>query len=275
MLADSETGQPSTAVLERVEPVVRAALLQSGTAPLVVGICGSQASGKSTLSAQLVSRFAARGVRSATLSIDDLYLTRAERTELARTVHPLLQTRGVPGTHDIALGLGVFAAMDAGKDCPLPRFDKARDDRAPFAEWPSLPPDTRLLIFEGWCVGAVPQAAAALVHPVNPLERDEDADGRWRQHVNAMLGGPYQQLFARLDMLVLLAAPGFGVVRDWRIEQEQGLARSSPPGAAGLMSVAQIDRFILHYQRLTTHILTEMPGRADLVISLASDRTIR
>ncbi len=267
---------PSTAALDRIYPVIRATLARPSArpVPLVVGICGSQASGKSTVSAQLVARFTAEGVSAAALSLDDLYLTRAERRVLAHTGHPLLQTRGVPGTHDIGLGLSVFDALDSGQGGLLPRFDKARDDRAAVADWSVLPPDTQLLILEGWCVGALPQAEDALIAPVNALERDEDSDGSWRRYVNAALAGDYQRLFARLDLLVLLAAPGFSVVRDWRIEQEQGLALVSRADATALMSVPQIERFILHYQRLTTHILAEMPARADLVLRLASDRAV-
>lgn len=264
----------STGAFLRIEPAIRAALAKPRARPLVVGICGSQASGKSTVSAQLVARFCEQGIQAAALSLDDVYLTRAERSTLARTVHPLLQTRGVPGTHDVGLALSVFEALDSGRGGALPRFDKAQDDRAPEAAWGVLRPDTQLLILEGWCVGALPQAAAALVEPVNALEEDEDADRHWRRYVNAALAGDYQCLFARLDMLVLLAAPGFSVVRDWRIEQEQGLARTAQAGATALMSVPQIERFILHYQRLTMHILAEMPGRADLVVRLASDRSV-
>ena len=42
--------------------------------------------------------------RAVTFSMDDLYLGRAARVDLARRIHPLLATRGVPGTHDPMLG---------------------------------------------------------------------------------------------------------------------------------------------------------------------------
>src|SRR5690606_19619873 len=163
----------------------------------------------------LKERMERSGAASAVLSIDDLYLRRAERAELARTVHPLLRTRGVPGTHDVALGLEAIAALERGEAAALPRFDKAADDRADEADWSRAAAGTRLLIVEGWCVGARPQAEAALTEPVNALERADDADGVWRGFANAALGGAYQRLFARLDRLVLLAAPGFEVVRRW------------------------------------------------------------
>ena len=95
----------------------------------------------------------------------------------------------------------------------------------------------------------------------------------WRRYANAALAGAYQALFARIDALVLLAAPGFEVVRRWRGEQEAGLRRANP-GAPGLMDEAGLSRFIEHYERLTRHILAEMPGRADLVARLDRQRRL-
>lgn len=258
--------------LEAVEDSLRAAMAGRAERPFVLGICGAQGSGKSTLSAALAERMRRAGVVTAVLSIDDLYRTRAERAALAREAHPLFAVRGAPGTHDIGLGLEIIAALDDGRSARLPRFDKARDDRAAPTAWADAPGDTALLILEGWCVGARAEAPDALTAPINDLEREEDGDGRWRRAVNDALAGEYQTLFDRIDMLVLLAAPGFEVVRDWRIEQEHGLARAAGSGGGGVMSDAEVERFIRFYERLTRHILAEMPGRADLVIRLGPDR---
>ncbi|WP_293826963.1 AAA family ATPase [uncultured Brevundimonas sp.] len=66
--------------------------------PPIIGVSGAQGSGKSTLARDLAERFGA-----AVLSLDDVYLTRAERATMARQVHPLFATRGPPGTHDLDL----------------------------------------------------------------------------------------------------------------------------------------------------------------------------
>jgi D-glycerate 3-kinase len=145
--------------------------------PVVVGINGAQGSGKTTLCKFLEVLLVEHNQRAATLSIDDLYLTRAERQRLAREVHPLLATRGVPGTHDTALGLALIEDFRAGRDLDLPRFDKSVDDRAPEPERVEGP--LQVLLFEGWCLGAAPQDEAALAEPVNPLEAAEDADLVW------------------------------------------------------------------------------------------------
>lgn len=258
-----------------LEPVAALAdrLLAQRDRLVVLGIAGAQGSGKSTLAEELKARVEARGIACALLSIDDLYRTKAERERLAVDVHPLLRTRGVPGTHDESLGLSVIAALERGEAAALPRFDKARDDRAPAAEWPIAAAGTRLLILEGWCVGATPQTDEALVTPVNRLEAEEDGDGRWRAHVNAALAGDYRVLFGRLDALVLLAAPGFEMVAQWRGEQEAAL-RARVGDAEGVMDVGQLARFIQHYERLTRHMLAEMPGRATLTIALSADRGV-
>lgn len=237
----------------------------------VLGICGAQGSGKSTLAAALERRLTADGVAVAVLSLDDLYRTHAERQVLAREVHPLLATRGVPGTHDIELGLATIAALERGEAVPLPRFDKAVDDRAAQGQWPCAPAGTQVLLLEGWCLGARPQEAGELARPVNQLEAGEDPAGTWRASANAVLAGDYQRLFARIDRLVLLAAPNWEVVAQWREQQEAGLRER---GGARVMDRAGVARFIQHYERLTRHILAEMPSRADLVARLGPLREV-
>lgn len=240
----------------------------------VVGVCGAQGSGKSTLAAALCTLWQSRGLRCAVLSLDDLYLTRAQREQLARTQHPLLRTRGVPGTHDVALGHAVFDSLARAGRTRLPRFDKSRDTRRPLTDWDAVDGPLDVLLFEGWCVGARPQTEAALREPLNTLEREHDHDGRWRRAANMQLAGPYQTMFARLDTLLLLAAPSFDVVLGWRREQERALARLSPRGSA-VLDDAALARFVQHFERLTRHVLAEMPGRADLTLRLDSARRPR
>lgn len=260
------------------DPAVLAALagaldarLKAASGLVVAGICGAQASGKSTLAAALAERFNRAGLPAATLSLDDLYLSRADRKALADRIHPLFATRGPPGTHDTRLGLAVIEGLAGGAPMPLPRFDKLRDEPWPRADWPLAPAGTRLLVLEGWCLGAMPQAEAELVEPVNRLEREEDPQGIWRRHANAVLAGSYQDLWRRIDHLTLLAAPGFEVVHAWRREQEQGLLKADSRGLTG-MDDAALEHFIAHYERLTRHILEEMPGRADLLVRLDAQR---
>ncbi len=242
-----------------------------GDGPFVLGVCGAQGSGKSTLAEGLTQRLTAQGLRAATLSIDDLYLSHAERARLGEVVHPLFATRGVPGTHDVALGLRLLDAVRAGHNVVLPRFDKATDD--PSSNGTPIEGPLDVLVFEGWCIGARAQDDAVLSAPVNTLEAERDPDVTWRRFVNLALATDYADLFARIDRLVLLAAPGFEVVRDWRIQQEHELRARVGEGAR-TMSDEQIGVFIQHYERLTRHILSDMPAHADLTLRLDEQRRL-
>lgn len=244
---------------------------------LVVGLNGAQGSGKSTLAdllRHLLERALAR--RTVVLSLDDFYLTRAQRTRLAARVHPLLATRGVPGTHDIALAQQTLARLRAlrpGAHLAVPRFVKARDDRVPRRQWPAVTGPVDIVLFEGWCVGTPPQSEAELATPVNALEAHEDRDGRWRACINAQLATTYAALFAQLDRLVFLQAPGFEVVHGWRLEQEAGNAAAiAAPSRA--MTPEQVRHFVSHYERLTRHALRVLPDRADSVLALDAQRRV-
>jgi len=234
----------------------------------VIGLCGPQGSGKSTIARYTAQLLARRRMRAVVLSLDDFYLTRDARERLAREVHPLLATRGPPGTHDVALAGAVIDQLRSKGKVALPRFDKAADNRAPRATWETVASPVDVILLEGWCVGAVSQGRAALVTPVNDLERIEDPQAVWRTYVNNQLDGPYQALFARLHDLILLEPPSFEVVARWRAEQE---AKLRAKGGGG-MEESQIARFVAHYERLTRWILAEMPARADWVITLDKDR---
>jgi len=244
-------------------------LLLDPKRPLVVGVNGAQRSGKTTLCRFLELLFAERGLRAVTLSIDDLYLTRDERLALARDLHPLFATRGVPGTHDMALGEQMLDALLAGRSVVLPRFDKAADDRAAQGNPVEGPVD--VVLIEGWCVGTAPQPEAALRDPVNGLEADEDANGVWRREVNRRLATDYAAFFGRIDVLVMLEVAGFEAVRANRALQEQKLAARNPGGVA-IMDDAALNRFLMHYERLTRWTLKEMPARADVIFAIDEDQ---
>lgn len=243
--------------------------------PFIVGICGAQGSGKTWATRLLAERMERLGLRTVTLSLDDLYLPKAGRQSLAENVHPLFAVRGVPGTHDIAAGIRLLDALGDTGTLALPAFDKAKDDPVPREDWREVSTPVDVVLFEGWCIGALPQDASLLLPPVNALERDEDSAAIWRSHVNACLARQYQEVFSKLDMLALLQAPGFEVVAEWRLEQEQTLRRnlvSEGRDTSVLMDRMAIERFVMFYERITRHILEEMPMRADVAIALDAQR---
>ena len=251
------------------------------TAPLV-GFSGCQGSGKSTLVALMAKVMReVHGVSTVVLSLDDFYLTKAARVALAQSIHPLFATRGVPGTHDLALMNETIAALrqpPPGGSVPVPAFDKALDDRPEMVHWRQVSAPVQLILLEGWCVGFSPQQKSELEAPINLMEAEQDPSRVWRGEVNRQLATEYADLFGKLDALLLLQAPSFDSVFDWRWQQEQRLSQQfqqdHPDKPDPTMTRSEVADFILHYQRLTEHGLKTLPDRADFVWELASDRSV-
>jgi len=240
---------------------------------LLVAINGCQGSGKTTLTDYLACALAARhGLNAISLSLDDCYLGRLERARLAAEVHPLLATRGVPGTHDMSLLQHTLdALLSFAGPVSLPGFDKALDDRCASASCRRVETAPDLVLLEGWCLGARPGPVG---EPVNELERREDPDGRWRRFVNEALARDFLPLYRRVDRWIMLRAPSFDCVYRWRLEQERKLAAVRGAGASGIMDERALARFIMHYQRLTEGCLQDLPGRVDHLLVLDEDRQV-
>jgi D-glycerate 3-kinase len=244
------------------------ALALRGSLP-VYGLAGLPGTGKSTLARQMVGLAAERGVAALALSIDDFYFGRRDRRELARRVHPLLARRGPPGSHELPLALAVLDALRRGEPVALPRFDKLADTRLPPSRWLRPAPPPGLVIFEGWFLKTPPETEAALAAPINALEREHDADGRWRRWCNAALAG-YAPLWHRLDWLTWLQPPGFETVPGWRWQQEQRMQSQRPGHAA--MSRAQVGEFLQGFERVGRQALRTLPALADRVVALDARR---
>jgi D-glycerate 3-kinase len=253
-----------------------AAALAIEAGPAVFAIAGLQGSGKSTLAAQMAAAAQAQSLSVAILSLDDFYLTRAQRQTLAQQVHPLLATRGPPGTHDTALACDTLDALHAGRALALPRFDKLADDRLPETQWPRVDGRVDLVIFEGWCLKTPAESGDALEQPINALERDEDPEGHWRRWCNRALERDYPALWRRLGTLWFLQGPNFEVVPAWRWQQEQSLQRvaqsnhADPPKAS--MTRPQVNRFVQLFERVSRQALRTLPAIAQRTILLDAQR---
>ena len=251
-------------------PVLSARLLVTPQGPsglTIAGICGAQGSGKTTLAHALEAELARHGKRALTLSLDDFYLPLVDREALSERVHPLCRTRGVPGTHDMALYARMVEALAVAgpaDETRLPAFSKLDDDRLPEDMWTPYVGRPDILLVEGWCVGARPQAADSHQGPINDLEAMEDTDGIWRRWWQDQLAEDYWPRWRDLDPLVLIRVPGIESDVQSRIRQEAGLAAAEPGKLA--MDEAAIRRFVAHFERLTLHIWEDMPDRAHVLI---------
>lgn len=148
--------------------------------PFVVGLSGVQGSGKSTLVQLLQTSLISSGIRTAQLSLDDLYLTRADQQAVIERYpdNALLGSRGQFGTHDLALADQVLAQLGVAENerstfepststadvmpartrqVRLPHYDKScfdgLGDRSEPNAWPLVRLPVDCLILEGWGVG--------------------------------------------------------------------------------------------------------------------------
>lgn len=235
----------------------------------VFAIAGLQGTGKSTLSGQVADLAAGQDRKVVSLSIDDFYLGHEARQRLGREIHPLCATRGVPGTHDVALACEVLDGLAAGRPTALPRFDKIADDRLPESQWPVID-HADFVILEGWFLKVPPEDADALAEPLNRLEHDEDPDGTWRRWSNDALGRDYPALWQRLPRLLFLQGPGFDIVPRWRWQQEQTLQAQHPGRKA--MTHPQVMHFVQFFERVSRQAMRTLPGIADRTIRLDAER---
>lgn len=245
--------------------------------PLFVGLAGIQGSGKSTqakvIKEYLSSQF---GMTTCIFSIDDFYRNQTERNLLSERIHPLLKTRGVPGTHHIDALHSVLDALKngaPGSKVVIPQFDKSMDNPKAESDWQDQTLPIDIVVFEGWCVGASAQDDDKLVSPINTLERDEDPEGVFRKFVNQQLRDQYEPLWQRLDTIVWMQPSQFEMVYTWRKQQETRMPLNPNQSSAKRMDESALKRFIMHYERISRHMMDTMNRRADWVIELNDDQS--
>ena len=232
-------------------------------------ISGGQGSGKSVLSKFLkyflVNRF---NIKVADFSIDDLYLSKNSRIKLSKKVHPLLITRGVPGTHNVSNGIKIIKRLISNKhETIIPVFSKLDDEIAPRKLWRKFYGIPDVILFDGWCVGAEAQKEKHWREPINSLEKRFDKDGKWSKWVNKQLLGEYNQLFNMFDSSIYILVKNFKKIIKNRWEQEitnKNIDRKSQK--SGFNNVDEIKNFAMHFERITLEMTDYMPKKSDVVI---------
>jgi D-glycerate 3-kinase len=246
--------------------------------PLIIGLAGGQGSGKTTISSILtliLKKYFKLNVFK--VSIDDFYKTRKDRKLLSKNKHPLLMTRGVPGTHDIDLMLSFFKKVKSKnfESLQIPKFNKAIDDRYPKSLWQKLTAKPDVVIFEGWCVGAKAQKNNQLNKPINSLEKIYDQSSKWRLYVNNQLKTKYKTLFKMLDGLLYLKAKNFNLLREWRLKQERKLwMQTKNKKNSKIMSNGDVINFMQTYQRITQQMFKDVIKSSSVIMNLNSNHQI-
>jgi D-glycerate 3-kinase len=242
-------------------------------------LAGGQGTGKTTISSLikiiLTKYFELKVFR---ISIDDFYKTRNERINLSKRVHPMLLTRGVPGTHDINMMLSFFKKAKSKKfnRLKLPTFNKAIDDRFNKKKWYDLKDKPDVIIFEGWCVGAKSEKNNTLKKTINSMEKAKDQKQIWRKYVNHQLKSKYKNLYSQLNCLIYLKAKNFSLLQKWRLKQERKLWLSSKRKLnLKIMSKGDVLNFMQTYQRITQNMFRYMPKYASIILNLNSNHQIK
>ena len=238
----------------------------------IIGLSGGQGAGKSTITSILKFILKKKyGLELCIFSIDDFYKTKKQRVTMAKSIHPLFLTRGVPGTHDVNLINKTIKKLKRRKfkSFLIPKFDKSTDDRSKEKKWQKIKKVPDLVIFEGWCIGALPQKDADLKKPLNFIEKKYDNHLKWRKSVNNNLKNQYRKIFNKLDKLVYLKVPNFNYIYKWRLLQEKKLKLTSK--SKKTMSKSQIKEFIMYYERITKHMMKNSYKISDLIIYLDKD----
>ena len=242
----------------------------------IIGLDGGQGTGKTTISSLirliLTTYFKLNVFK---VSIDDFYRTRKERIKLSKSKHPLLLTRGVPGTHDVDMMNKLFSNVKKKtfNSMVIPKFDKSIDDRSSKNKWIKVNKKPNVVIFEGWCVGVTPQKKKDLIDPINKLEKEKDKKRIWRSRVNKELIEKYQKIFNLIDKLIFLKVPSFKYVFKWRLLQEKKLRIISK--GKKTMSDEEVKNFTMFYERLTKHMLNNLYRKTDTVINIDTKHRLK
>ncbi len=177
----------------------------------------------------------------------------------------------MPGTHDIELVLNFFKNLKKRKfkSVKLPKFDKSIDDRAPKSKWYNVNTRPDVVILEGWCVAAEKQSTKDILKPINSLEKKEDKSHIWRRYVNTQLKTKYNTLNKYLDEKIYLKTPSFNMLKQWRIKQEEKLrSKFKKTKNSKVMTVPEVLRFMMFYQRVTLQMFKSMPKSSSVVLVL-------
>jgi len=232
-------------------------------------IAGSQGSGKSSLSKLIklyLEKFCYKSV--VIISMDDFYLSKSQRTQLSKNIHPLFLTRGVPGTHDLEL-MNKKIKQILNKEFPiyLPIFDKVSDSRKRTYK-KILKAD--VVIFEGWCAGSQPVDQNYLQKNFNNLEKHKDKNFIWRNSYNKYLN-EYQKLFSQFNFFIYFQFNHWDHVLNWKYKQELELRDKKKD--LGLKKYLR--EFIQYYEKVSKWMHLKVPKYCNILIKLDAHQKIK
>lgn len=232
-------------------------------------VAGSQGSGKSSLSKLIklyLEKFYYKSI--VIISMDDFYLSKKQRTQLSKNIHPLFLTRGAPGTHDLELlNKKILQIFDKKFPVYLPIFDKVTDTRKRTYR-KVLKGD--VIIFEGWCAGAQPVNQSYLQKNFNNLEKHKDKNFIWRNSYNKYLN-EYQKIFSQFNYFIYFQFNQWSHVLDWKYKQELELRDKKKD----LALKKYLKEFIQYYEKVSKWMHLKVPKYCNILIKLNAHQKIK
>ena len=232
-------------------------------------IAGPQGSGKSSLS-KLIKLYLEKFYDKSVIIIcmDDFYLSKKQRTQLSKNIHPLFLTRGVPGTHDLGL-MNKKIKQILNKEFPiyLPIFDKVSDTRKRTYK-KVLKAD--VIIFEGWCAGAQPVNQNYLQKNFNNLEKHKDKNFIWRNSYNKYLN-EYQKIFSKFNYFIYFQFNHWDHVVNWKYKQELELRDKKKD----LALKKYLKEFVQYYEKVSKWMHLKVPKYCNILIKLDTHQKIK
>ncbi|MBD2392962.1 glycerate kinase [Cyanobacterium aponinum FACHB-4101] len=234
--------------------------------PIVIGILGSQGTGKTTITKILPLIWQYLNLSSVAISLDDLYKTYQDRKELLKLDSRLIW-RGPPGTHDIKLGLDVLTALK-NRQYPvnIPRFDKSLHEGRGDRISGEIVNQADIIIFEGWFVGVKPVEEKVFKNPPPPIITKSDRT--FAIDCNRRLK-EYLPLWEKLNYLMILNPEDYRYSLKWRQEAEQKMIAQGKTG----MNNQEIEEFVFYFWKalhpeIFIKPLIENPQSVNLVVNI-------
>ncbi|XXG56040.1 hypothetical protein AAC387_Pa03g3562 [Persea americana] len=243
--------------------------------PLVIGVSAPQGSGKTTLVFALDYLFRVTGRKSATLSIDDFYLTARDQAKL-REENPgnsLLELRGNAGTHDLPFSVDTLTGLrkltKEGMKMKLPRYDKSafdgKGDRADPSTWPEVEGPLEVILFEGWMLGFRPL----------PTEVAKEIDPQL-EIVNKYLEAYYDSWDKFIDSWLTIKIKDPNCVFQWRLQAEVAMREEGKTGMSDEEVLDFVSRYLPAYKAYLPILYSEGPKGSDpenlLVVEIDEER---
>ncbi|OVA06400.1 hypothetical protein BVC80_8083g1 [Macleaya cordata] len=243
--------------------------------PLVIGFSAPQGCGKTTLVFALDYLFRASGRKSATISIDDFYLTAEDQAKL-REQNPgnaLLELRGNAGSHDLPFSVETLTALTQmtkeGMKMKLPRYNKSayggRGDRADPSTWPEVEGPLSVVLFEGWMLGFKP-VPTEVVRAVDPQ----------LEVVNKYLEAYYDAWDKFIKSWIVIKIKEPSCVYQWRLQAEIAMREEGKVGMSDDEVMDFVSRYLPAYKAYLPTLYSEGPNGSDpehlLVVDIDEER---